>query len=88
MPLEDEEGAVGVLPLVVGERGPLEQSRVPVDRAVEVGDVEVNRGDEAHVAGFVFPRDAPTSAACTSLAFFLLALAIVPPAARAWSLVP
>ena len=42
LPLQDEEGTVGVLPLVVGGRGPTpEQARVPVDRAVEVGDVEV-----------------------------------------------
>ena len=62
--LEDEERAVGVLTLVVRRGGTApEEARVPVVRAVEVGDVEVDRRDEAHDAGFAFPRAAPTSAA-------------------------
>jgi hypothetical protein len=46
--LEDEEGAVGIRALVVGRLGACpEQARVEVDRIVEVGDVEMDRGDEA-----------------------------------------
>jgi hypothetical protein len=46
--LEDEESAVGIRAVVVGcLRACAEQTGVEVDRVVEVGDVEMDRGDEA-----------------------------------------
>ena len=68
--LEHEEGAVGVLALVVsGGRPAAEKARVPVHRAVEVGDVEMDGGDEAHAAGFPRLR-APSEARRFSRSFF------------------
>ena len=58
-----------VLPFVVGRLGPVaEQARVEVDRAVEIGHVEVDRADEAHGALGGLARGGP---ARLSRSFFL-----------------
>ena len=67
--LEDEEGTVRVLALVVGSLRPVaEQPRVEIDGAVEIGDVEVNRRDETHGA---YRRLPAAGAFRFSRAFFL-----------------
>jgi len=52
--LQHEEGAVGVLALVIRRRRPVaEQPRVEIDRPVEVGHIEVNGRDEPGHGYFV-----------------------------------